>query len=162
MKSLLCKLSALALAIAGAQSALAADADLAAAGYDEDAATQITIFGSGATAQDPGFERFWTLNEANQGLCEDGTLFIFRQDPDANGDIPNRLFFCQQANTNPAQYYAVFKGSTGGSGNGVAPLVRPTVVVQLWQVSDNGASMTCAAEQDVVATATTAAHTIKT
>src|SRR5262245_50311480 len=99
MKSLLCRTVAAAAVLGGAQVALAADADLAA--YDESLATQVTLYGSGATAQDPNFERFFELNEANNGVCEDGTLFVFRSDPDANGDIANRVFFCQGANPGP-------------------------------------------------------------
>ena len=127
--------------------AKAAFADPNLAAYNEGSANQLTILTAGATAQDPGVERFFQLNQANNGLCQDGTLFMFRQSPDANGDIPNRLFFCTGNSSIAAvagKTLAFFKGSTGGSGNGVGPLIRPaSIQVPLWLVSTGGGSMTC-------------------
>lgn len=109
--------------------------------YNEADANQVTIRVSGATAHDPGLERLWQLNVANLGICADGTLDFFRA-----ADNLKRLAYCTGAAGLPAalagRRLAIHKASTGGSGNGVGPLVRPAITVPFWNVPTGGGFLT--------------------
>jgi len=110
------------LALGGASQALALDAST----YNE--ATQITLTIGGATATRPGLLNLFKLNAANNGICADGTLDIYHS-------ADKFLMLCTGRSTGspalpPALQgvrIAVQKSDTGGSGNGVAALVRPSL-----------------------------------
>lgn len=143
----LAKLAA-ALTVVSSGAALAVPLDIAT--YDETDVNQTTLYVGGATAQDPGLERFMALNAANNGICVDGSLSIYRANLDANGDLPQRLYYCTgnaNAGVNNGKRIALQKGSTGGSGNGVGPIARPsTITIPLWNVAalTAGGGFTCA------------------
>ena len=96
-----------------------------ASNYNE--ATQVTLRIGGATATRPGLLKLFQLNNANNGICADNTL-----DQYESADKLQYLMICTGrvggANPLPAALQgariAVHKSDTGGSGNGVAPLVR--------------------------------------
>ncbi len=91
--------------------------------YDEADPLQVTIRISGSTSHDPGLEKLWQLNERNLGICVEGTLDFFR-----SRDRRKRLAYCMGRPSLPVELagkrLAIHKVSEGGSGNGVAPLVR--------------------------------------
>lgn len=93
--------------------------------YDEADPLQVTIRISGSTSHDPGLEKLWQLNERNLGICVEGTLDFFR-----SRDRRKRLAYCvgRPFPFLPVELagkrLAIHKASEGGSGNGVAPLVR--------------------------------------
>jgi len=100
--------------------------------YNEaDTANQVTLRIGGATAVDPGLERLWQVNVANSGVCANGSLDFFR-----SADRLHRLAFCTGSTNLPGalqgKRLAIFKASTGGSGNGVGPMVRNTLAIPYW------------------------------
>jgi len=100
--------------------------------YNEaDTANQVTLRIGGATAVDPGLEKLWQVNLANSGVCANGSLDFFRSQ-----NRLHRLAFCTGSTNLPAalqgKRLAIFKASTGGSGNGVGPMVRSTLALPYW------------------------------
>ena len=93
---------------------------------EADTANQVTLRIGGSSAHDQGLENLMRLTLAGGAeICKAGTLDIFR-----TTDKNNRLFFCTGGANSGAlnKRLAVFKRSNGGSGTGVATVVRPGTI----------------------------------
>jgi hypothetical protein len=151
-----------AIAVCAGSQALA----VSAASYDE--ATQVTVYVSGATATRPGLLNLFKLNAANNGVCNDGTLDLYQA-----ADNLKYLALCTGRDTiTPAlptalrgTRIAMLKSDDGGSGNGVAPLVRPTLGTALpdfWDMSGGGAFLAACAGTIIAASGSFAQYTLHT
>lgn len=153
------KLNALAGAVALAAAGQVAAVDLNTVPFDEASAKQVTIRLSGATAHDAGLLLLLRNTTTGAQICKPNTLDVY-QDASKN----NTLYYCEGgANSGFAsgaiaankKYIAILKESDGGSGVGVAPLVRtgPTYnVVDLTTVTRDWLDAT---DADVIAAAGT-------
>jgi ABC-type phosphate transport system substrate-binding protein len=110
--------------------------------YNE--ATQITLYISGATAVRPGLLKLFQLNAGNNPICADNTLDLYQSQ-----DGLKYLALCTGAASLPAPLagtrIAVHKTDQGGSGNGVAPVVRallPAAMPDFWAVPTGGTGFT--------------------
>lgn len=110
--------------------------------YNE--ATQVTLRIGGATAVRPGLINLFKINDLNNGICANNTLDIYQ-----STDGLKYLALCTGrvggANPLPAALQgtriAVLKSDDGGSGNGVGPLVRPSLGAALpdfWNIPAGG------------------------
>jgi ABC-type phosphate transport system substrate-binding protein len=94
---------------------------------EADVANQVTLRIGGASAQDNGLERLMQLKASGGAeICANGTLDIYR-----TADNQNRLFFCTGGANSGAvgKRLAIFKRSNGGSGTGIATVVRKNAVL---------------------------------
>lgn len=95
---------------------------------EADTTNQVTIRMSGATAQDAGILLLLRNSVVGQQFCKPNTLDVYQ-----TASKNNTLYFCTGGDASGAlnKRIAIFKESDGGSGVGVAPLVRagPTLNV---------------------------------
>ena len=122
-------LKALAGAVALASAGNVAAVDLNTVPFNEASTKQVTIRLSGATAHDAGILLLLRNTTAGAQICKPNTLDVYQ-----TASKNNTLYYCEgglnsgfaSGNTVASKkYIAILKESDGGSGVGVAPIVRP-------------------------------------
>jgi len=122
-------LKALAGAVALAAAGNVAAVDLNTVPFNEASTKQVTIRLSGATAHDAGLLLLLRNTTSGAQICKPNTLDVYQ-----TASKNNTLYYCEgglnsgfaSGNTLASKrYIAILKESDGGSGVGVAPIVRP-------------------------------------
>ncbi|MBI4697314.1 MAG: hypothetical protein HY749_25180 [Gammaproteobacteria bacterium] len=119
-------ISKLAFAVAAICGGSAHALDLNVVAFNEADPNQVTIRVGGSSAHDNGLQQLMRLTHAGGAeICKAGTLDVYM-----TSDKNARLFYCQagaDSGLAATKRLAIFKRSNGGSGTGIATVLRPGV-----------------------------------